>query len=192
MVKVAGTRAGACVQHRYLIRQAEHQPAAELFCSCTYMQERTYLQQGCLTHSPSPLQPDGGLVRCKGFLSSWGSSAEVLTCTLTWHGCILFTLALQLGGTGLKAPPSLSTPTSGCGWVHLTSAAQVVQIGTLTANPHLPLNREHTTTEKEAVGSETVKQGLKSHEAVWTTHWRTIASFAMLFFLHVYACAQIT
>ena len=34
--------------------------------------------------------------------------------------------------------------------------------------------------------------GLKSYEAFWTTHWRTMASFATPCFLHVYTCAQIT
>jgi len=34
--------------------------------------------------------------------------------------------------------------------------------------------------------------GLKLHEAIRTAHWRTMASFTTPFFLHVYACAQIT
>ena len=33
---------------------------------------------------------------------------------------------------------------------------------------------------------------LKSHEGVRTSHRRTMASFALPFFLHLYACAQIT
>jgi len=45
--------------------------------------------------------------------------------------------SIALGGMGPEARPSRSTPTSGCGRVRPTSAAQVVQIGTLTANPHL-------------------------------------------------------
>jgi len=34
--------------------------------------------------------------------------------------------------------------------------------------------------------------GLKFQEAVQIAHWRTMASFVMPFFLHMYACAQIT
>ena len=34
--------------------------------------------------------------------------------------------------------------------------------------------------------------GMKSREAIRTAHWRTMASFTMPFFLHMYACAQIT
>ena len=34
--------------------------------------------------------------------------------------------------------------------------------------------------------------GLKSHETIRTAHWRTMASFTTPFYLHVYACAQIT
>jgi len=33
--------------------------------------------------------------------------------------------------------------------------------------------------------------GFRSHEAVWTAHWRTVASFATPFSFHVYECAQV-
>jgi len=34
--------------------------------------------------------------------------------------------------------------------------------------------------------------GLKSRGAIRTAHWRTMASFTTPFFLHMYACTQIT
>jgi len=70
MVKAVGARAGACIQHRYLIQRVQCHPAAELFAAAY---ARKYIVHS--TYIPSA----GGLIHhCKLMVDWFGIKASRL------------------------------------------------------------------------------------------------------------------
>ena len=78
-----GRHKGGCMRTAQVSNSASTEPFSSQVILQLHTHASTYIPlAGSFTHPPSPLQADGGLVWYK---SSWGSSTEVLTCTLAWH-----------------------------------------------------------------------------------------------------------